>query len=307
MNYPVISEALRMERLAFPKGILQMVLDTDTYNEVDDQFAVVYALRSQARMRVNALYAAPFFNEMSSGPQDGMEKSYEEILRVLDRMHEPVPDGFVHKGSPCYLPGPETPVESDAAADLVKRAMSAEEPLYVVAIGAITNVASAILMEPRIMEKIVVVWLGGNALHWPHTWEFNLQQDVHAARVILDSGVPLVLLPCQGVVTHLTTTVSELERYIDGRSDIGTYLTETVRTCGRENEAWSRVIWDVSSIAWLNNPEWVPTELVHSPILTDQMTWSTDRGRHLIRVARQVDRDRIFTDLFKRINGSDKL
>jgi inosine-uridine nucleoside N-ribohydrolase len=307
MKYPVLSDALRLERLAPPDGKIRMVLDTDTYNEVDDQFAVVYALCSRERMAVEALYAAPFFNEMSTGPRDGMEKSHAEILRVLDRMHLPVPENFVFRGSPGYLPGPETPVESAAAADLVKRAMASEDPLYVVAIGAITNVASAILMEPRIIERIVVVWLGGNALYWPHTREFNLQQDIHAARVILDSGVPLVLLPCQGVVTHLTTTVPELERFINGRSDIGTYLTETVRACGRENMAWSRVIWDVSTIAWLNNPDWVPTDLVHSPILTDQLTWSADNSRHLIRVARHVDRDAVFTDLFKRVNGSDTL
>jgi len=48
-----------------------MVLDTDTYNEVDDQFAVVYALRSPERLRVEALYAAPFHNDRSSGPADG--------------------------------------------------------------------------------------------------------------------------------------------------------------------------------------------------------------------------------------------
>ena len=307
MKYPVISDALRLERLAPPTGKIQMVLDTDTYNEVDDQFAVVYALRSGERMHVQALYAAPFFNEMSSGPEDGMERSYAEIQRVLDRMHQPVPDGFVFKGSTGYLTGPETPRQSDAATDLVSRVMASKTPLHVVAIGAITNVASAILIEPRIMENMVVVWLGGNAPHWPHTREFNLQQDIHAARVVLDSGVPLVLMPCQNVVTHLTTTVAELEQHIHGRTDIGTYLTDTVRACGRPNEAWSRVIWDVSTIAWLNNPEWVPSELIHSPILTDQLTWSEDRSRHLIRVARHVDRDRIFTDLFKKINGNDSL
>ncbi len=115
----------------------------------------------------------------------------------------------------------------------------------------------------------------------------------------------MVMLPCNNVVSHLTTTVAELERYIDGKSEIGTYLTGIVRTCGREGVAWSRVIWDVSTIAWLVNPDWVPSSLVHSPILTDQMTWSVDRRRHLIRVADQVDRDLILTDLFNRIASAD--
>ncbi|MFQ9880863.1 MAG: hypothetical protein ACLRW4_21535 [Ruminococcus sp.] len=58
------------------------------------------------------------------------------------------------------------------------------------AIGEITNVASAILMDPEIIKKMVVVWLSGQPLYWPHAIEFNLGQDVLASQVILDSGVP---------------------------------------------------------------------------------------------------------------------
>ena len=73
-----------------------------------------------------------------------------------------------------------------------------DQPLYVVAIGAITNVASALLMKPEIAEKIVLVWLGGHAWTWPDTREFNLIQDVAAARVVFGCGVPLVQLSCMG-------------------------------------------------------------------------------------------------------------
>ena len=299
--FPLLDESTRLNRLAPPAGKIRMVLDTDTYNEVDDQFALAYALSCPERITVEAIYAAPFHNERSSGPEDGMLRSHEEIHRVLERMHREAPEGFVHMGSTRYLGSPQTPCRSAATDDLIRRAFASEEPLYVVAIGAITNIASAILLEPALVERIVVVWLGGNALHWPHTWEFNLQQDVPAARVVLDSGVPFVMLPCNNVVTHLSTTVAELERHLDGRSEIGSYLTGIVRDCGSENPAWSRVIWDVSAIAWLVNPEWVPTTLVHSPVLTDQMTWSVDRRRHWIRIAESVDRDRIGADLFPRV------
>ena len=61
-----------------------MVLDTDTYNEIDDQFAVVYSLISPEKLDVEAIYAAPFFNTRSLSPKDGMEKSYEEISEILD-------------------------------------------------------------------------------------------------------------------------------------------------------------------------------------------------------------------------------
>ena len=72
-----------LHRLERPTGPVDVVLDTDTYNEVDDQFALSYLLASQDQLRVKALYAAPFFNENSTGPADGMEKSYQEILKLL--------------------------------------------------------------------------------------------------------------------------------------------------------------------------------------------------------------------------------
>ena len=185
-----------VRRLEPPKGRVKMVLDTDTYNEVDDQFALAYSLLSPEKLDVLAVYAAPYFNDRSSGPEDGMEKSYAEIVRLLGKMGRPS-EGFVFKGSRGYLPDGETPVESEAARDLVKKAMAMPEGelLYVVAIGAITNVASAILMEPEIVKKICVVWLGGHPLSASTAREFNLMQDVPAARVVLDCGVPFTLVP----------------------------------------------------------------------------------------------------------------
>jgi hypothetical protein len=99
MNFPILSEATRLLRLQPPAGRVRMVLDTDTYNEIDDQFALVHALLSSEKLSVEAIYAAPFFNERSSGPADGMQRSYEEILRLLDRLDRS-PDGLVFKGSP---------------------------------------------------------------------------------------------------------------------------------------------------------------------------------------------------------------
>ena len=77
MDFPPLDPALMLERLAPPTGKVRMVLDTDTYNEIDDQFAVVQALISPDRLAVEAIYAAPFDNNRSSGPGEGMEKSYE--------------------------------------------------------------------------------------------------------------------------------------------------------------------------------------------------------------------------------------
>jgi purine nucleosidase len=86
MDFPALSPAFRLDRLQPPSGKVRMVLDTDTYNEIDDQFALVHALLSPDSMDVEAIYAAPFHNSRSANAGDGMEKSHEEILRLLERL-----------------------------------------------------------------------------------------------------------------------------------------------------------------------------------------------------------------------------
>lgn len=294
-----------------------MVLDTDTYNEIDDQFAVVHALLSPERLSVEAIYAAPFFNHRSTSAGNGMELSYEEILRLLNRLGMPS-EGLAFLGSGGFLADYDHPYSSDAVSDLIERAMSSKEPLYVVAIGALTNIASAILLEPNIIEKIVVVWLGGNALHWPHTTEFNLCGDVLASRLIFDCGVPLVLIPCAGVTTHLRTTVSEIDLYVKGQGAIGDFLAQRFKEYNDDHFAWSKEIWDVVAIAYLINSDWVPSFITSSPMIAQQppekapgenpypweknyLTWSFDQSRHSIRCAYYLERDPIFRDLFEKL------
>ena len=148
------------------------------------------------------------------------------------------------------------------------------------ATGAITNIASAILREPQIIERIVIIWLGGHALHWPNTKEFNLAQDILASQLILNCGVPLVLIPCWGVTSHLSLTLSELKHFAAGKGAAGDYLVETLSTTQTKRQAWSRIIWDISASAYLINPEWVMTDIRHSPVLTKDVTWSFNENRH---------------------------
>lgn len=301
-TYPTISEAQRLKLLAPPVGKVRMVLDTDTFNEVDDQFAVTHALLSPESMTVEAIYAAPYYKKIIASPGEGMELSYQEILQLLQRLDRSA-EGLVYRGSPAFMANGTEPIESEAARDLIQRAMSADEnePLYVVAIGAITNIASAILLEPSIIERIVVVWLGGHALYWPSAREFNLSGDPHAARVLFDCGVPLLQLPCWPVVSHLLTNIPELERYVEPCGEIGAFLTERVKGYHAEHRGWGKEIWDLAATAYLVSPDWIETTLVHSPILTSEETWSVDQRRHLIRTATKIKRDDIFRDFFDKL------
>jgi len=304
MEFPKLTDARMIARLEPPAGKARVVLDTDTYNEIDDQFALVYSLLSAESVDVEAVYAAPFHNRRSGGPGDGMEKSYEEIVRVLDRLGRS-PGGLAYRGSDRWLRSVDEPIESDATHDLIERAMADRDgPLYVLAIGAVTNVASALLLEPRLVERIVVVWLGGQPHYWPSAAEFNLAGNLLASQVLFDCGVPLVHLPCHHVAEQLRTTIPEMERYVKGRGAIGDYLFGIFLDHVGDGYARSKVIWDIISVAWMVDPGWVPTELVHAPRLTDQTTYSADNGRHFMRVGVWVDRDAVFADLFRKLEAA---
>ncbi len=306
MTLPTLTPQRRLERLEHPGRKVSMVLDTDAFNEIDDQFAIVYSLLSGEAVTTKAIYAAPFSHHKCPSPAEGMEQSYDEILRVLELMGGSY-QGAVLKGSPAYLPNKETPVDSPAARHLVELAHAQEDgPLYVVAIGVITNVASAILLDPTIIDKIVVLWLGGSPWYWPHAREFNLQQDIPASQLILDCGVPLIHFPCQLVTEQLRTTIPEMERYVKGRGAVGDYLYEIFDGYKPEGDkafAWSKVIWDIITIAWLVDPHMAPGELIHSPVLNMNGTWSTDRERHFIREIANVRRDLIFADFFRKLEA----
>lgn len=292
----------RTKLLAPPIGRVRVVMDTDTFNEIDDQFALVQMMLDKDRFDVEAIYAAPFQNHRSNGPGHGMDLSYEEILRLLNRIGVS-PKELVHKGVIEYVGLEKVARKAPAVDDLIARARSGstDDPLYIIAIAAISNIASAILSAPDIIDKIVVVWLGGHVLEWPHTREFNLQQDVGGAQVLFDSGAPVVMVPCMGVSSHLHSTVPEIERYVEPCGEIGAFLAMRFKEYSSTHKGWSKEIWDMAAVAWLINPDWAPSVLISSPILNDNVTWSTDHRRHQIRYVTMINRDEIMWDFIEKI------
>ncbi len=300
-----MNEIERLQKLSFPRGPFDCVLDTDAFNEVDDQYALSLLLKHE-KPCVRAIYAAPFLNTKSVSPEDGMEKSYDEILKLLSLMGKEEMVGDVYKGSRTYLPDESTPVMSEAAEHLVAlaREYTPEDPLYIVAIGAITNIASAILLDPDIINRTVLVWLGGNDKTWPNNTEFNLFQDVAGARVVFDSGIPLIQLPCMGVASAFYTTKHELAYYLKGKNALCDYLYEyTVRDTEAfvGDRLWSRIIWDVTAIGWLLNDgnRFMQSVPEPAPIPTYDGHWAFDPHRHLYRRVTYIHRDALFEELFR--------
>lgn len=283
---------------------VRAVLDTDTYNEMDDQVALTYTLLSKDRISLEACYAAPFVNVRAANPEIGMVRSYEEILNVLNLLGENLNNQVFH-GSRRYMESPDTPVRSPAVDDLIARAMEGTSPLYVMAIAAPTNIASALVLEPRLRERIVVIWLGGHPYSWPTSAdEFNMRQDPAASRVLFDSGVPLVHLPCKNVAEHLRTTIYEFDHYLARRNPLCTYLQNLLKEYVQRKELLSKPVWDIAAPAFLIQPAWIPTVVQPCPILTKDLGWQQDDSRHPVRIATDALRDPIFADLFAKLQAA---
>lgn len=310
ITFPDLEPAFRRTKLDLPAGRIRAVLDTDTFNEVDDQFAVAMAMLAAEKFDMRAITAAPFFNSKSENPADGMEKSYEELLRMMELLHHPA-EKFIFRGSKFYLPDRNHPVDSSAAERIVELAYEANadgENLWIMSIAAVTNVASALLMAPEIIRMVTIVWLGGHPLYWPNNREFNLFQDVPAAQVIFDSGVPLIQIPCMSVAELLLTGIDELKNRCEPAGPLGAFLAGrvfdelSVYYKGYSRSIWdgySRSIWDISVPGYFLVPDAFQSVFAPAPRIEDSSAWSVAANRHEMVMVRHVARDPIFSTLFE--------
>ena len=284
-------------------GVKRVILDTDTYNEIDDQFALSLAMLAPERIDLAAVTAAPFHNDKSSSFADGMERSWREIgicTKLVSESHG-VKIPPYYRGSTARMPDPGTPVDSEAADRIAEIVTAYDGITFVTAIGAITNVASAILKHPEIKEKICVIWLGGHA-RWFNGAEFNLQGDVNAANAVFASGVPLLQFPCVGVVSHLILEIYELEHFLRGNSPLGDYLCDNVAACRPAGAvSWSRVIWDIATVAGIIDPDTFSATEEPRLRVREDLSYEIGGVPGNYEHVNHVNRDRIFSVLFTKL------
>ncbi len=357
--FPEIDHARRMEMFADRPGPARVLIDTDTANEIDDQFALAWAVLSPDRIEIEAIVAEPYghrhmrapllaavealgrrpdtipiddrFESWARylvesgvdvatmdlvGPAEGMEQSYHEIVTVLDKLGV-ASEGLVFRGSERYLPAADVPVVTEGAHRIIEAALSDDERvLHVLAIGAVTNVASALLMAPEIAGRMVVNWTSG----YPSWTDFsnqpslNLVQDPHASRLLFSSGVPLVYLPGFHIGAQLRLSLPEMEAWFEGKGEIGDYLCHLYRN----NPIWlqrgvepfagqSWVIWDLINVAWLIDRSWVPTRVTATPRLDEELYWRSVSGAPMMLEAVGIDRDAIFHDLITKLDEQERI
>lgn len=285
--------------------VLRVIIDTDAANEADDQYAIVQALLSP-RLDIRAIIAAHFGNEKSP---HSMEDSYQEILRLTGMMNRQR-DVFhmpVLRGAPQPLEG-ETAIECEGARAIVREALrDAEEPLYVISLGALTNVASALLMEPAIAQRMTVIWIGGNV--YPQGgWEYNLKNDVTAARYVFQSDVPLWQVP-RNVYQMMLVSVAELAVQVRPCGEIGAYLFSHLVEWGhtywgkrsplRTGECW--FLGDSPAVGLLLNEHEFHYHTVRAPFIRDDMTYDLKTDNREIRIYDSVDSRFILQDLYAKL------
>lgn len=288
---------------------IRLIINTDAKNEADDQFAIVHALLTP-RFKIKGIIAAQFEKTASMmNRKDTMQQSYDEIQKVLSIMdlQGQVP---VYKGAAKALESETEPQISEGAEAIVLEALKEDpSPLYVVFLGPLTDMASALLMEPSIADKLTVIWIGGG--HYPiGGFEYNLLNDIDAANVVFDSKVELWQVP-HTVYTTMRVSIAELAYKVKPYGEIGNYLYQQLiefndwAAGAFQNYPWPKgEMWslgDSPAISLLLDEHEYGYEIKPAPRITEDMYYVHDQKERMIRVYHYVDARFTLEDMFAKL------
>jgi hypothetical protein len=200
---------------------IRVIIDTDAYAEGDDPFAIVHALLTP-KFDVVGIVAEQFGTRDFP---DSMDQSYAEIQRLLNLMAIEL---RVCQGEPAALADENTPGNSEGARFIVEEALKEDDrPLFVLNMGALTNLASAYLMNPTIAGRLTAIWIGGGSYQGEPLLDFNAGNDLCAANVLLKSDLELWQIPLSAY-TMMEVSFHELFAKIQPCGAIGDYLVKNL-------------------------------------------------------------------------------
>lgn len=259
------------------KGQSKVIIDADTANEVDDIVAIARALMSD-KLEILGITAAQWNNEYT-WMLNTVEESWQLNNQILNfKGREDIPSkvgseklvGARWVGN-SILELKMNPQPSDASNFIVKTALSmpAGEKLTILVLGAITNVASAILQDPSIIEKISVRFIGTLFDFNKNVWnknEFNTRNDLNALDAVLNTpDLDLHILPANLVDQLSFKNKSSMARF-EGLDGIDALILERWKLKVPEpNDEWGWIMWDMGLIHTLINPGWFREMTVNTP------------------------------------------
>lgn len=283
---------------------VRVIVSSDVRNEADDQFAVAHHLLTPI-FDVRAVVAA-HYESKAPGTRTTMENSYQELLRLMEASG--IEDVPALRGCEAPLADEADAPESEGVDFIIREALREDDrPLYIAAQGALTDVAAALNRCPEIGEKLTVIWIGG--MNYPDGGpEFNLLQDICAARVVFASKAAVWQLPV-GVYGTVEVTMAELAWKVRPCGSMGRYLYDEIEAYNlhndepcelRRGENWN--LGDSPVIAALLECEWRGNfHQEHAPYIRDDMTYQTNPNGKLIRVYDYVDVRMLLEDFFAKL------
>ena len=281
----------------------RVIINTDAKNEADDQYAIVHALLSPS-LDVRGLIAAHFGRRRS---ERSMAESREEIDRLLSLMHL-TGEVIVADGAVLALTDEKTPQHSPGAQLIIEESRVATErdPLYVAFLGPLTDMASAILLDPEIVRRpVVVIWIGGVGYGGLETYpgiEFNLGNDITSANVVFDSGITIWQVP-SNVYSQVSVSYAELEEKIRGTSDLADYLidqTVEFNETHHPEPIESRSLGDSPAVSLMLFPRGGNFRTMPAPRFGAEGHYLPGSG-HPVRLVESVDVRFLLEDMFAKI------
>lgn len=284
---------------SYKNNKLNIILDTDTYNECDDQFALTYLLKNQDLFNIEAITVAPYSHQSRNvSVREGQELSYNEILKICKWLNLNI-SNKVFKGSMDYIQNGYNET-NDAVNKIIEIALK-NDKTYILAIGAITNIALALKKEPKIINKIEIIWLGGNEFGYKYNLEYNFRQDIEAVKIVFESKVKITILPCKNVVSNLKIDINTIKNNLENKSELCNYLIERFYDDGYHGIQEARVIWDIAVIAYMINKNWFETKQISCPNIREDTSYEVSDNRHNITFVTKLDRNKIYEDLFNKL------
>lgn len=286
---------------------VRMIVYTDCKNEADDQFALAHHLMTP-KFLVKGIVAGHFNgNPQEWGEGHTAEASYNEVHKVLKLMD--VEDQFkVYKGSEYPLTDSTEYQPSDACDFIIEEALKDDpHPLYIACQGAITDLASAILKEPKICSRMTAIWIGGG--QYPEgEKEFNLEMDIKAANVVMRSQMPLWQIP-MNVYKQMAVTLAELQMHVKPCGEIGNYLftqmvefnTKAADFPWPHGEIWGLGDSPTVGVLLQESQKRDVYDVIPAPVFKEDESYDFSEKNRDIRVYKQVDARMILNDFYAKL------
>jgi purine nucleosidase len=278
-------------------------LDSDTGNEMDDLYAIVRLLKDPS-VDVVGLSSAHFnnpdllvfekWNAYDTKDLNTLEDSQrlnELILNTMGLIHIPHPKGGDRQIGRAW--GGTEPRNSPAVEAIITLAKSLPdgEKLDILTLGALSNIASAIIIAPEIKPRIRVFSLGARYNQTNRAWsknEFNIRNDLNAFDYLLDqSDLDFTVMPLE---TALPLQFDRDDTYAktDDNVPIEKILADRWREQNPQDK--TRVMWDLALVQAYLLPEFSETLLVNSPPENKSFT---------VRIYSKIERDALMEDFWR--------